>query len=145
MYVCALNQEVFEEGYERCSESVMNTTYFRNGGKMEGTIHAAKDGLFYTSVPYEKGWVAYVDGNETEITPVGGSLLAFPLSQGEHTIVLKYAPNGFWPGLMVSLLCLATFTLFCVATYIFKKKLIPDFAKDPAYQSADTQDADENA
>ena len=145
VYVCALNQEVFEEGYERCSESVMNTTYFRNGGKMEGTIHAAKDGLFYTSVPYEKGWVAYVDGNETEITPVGGSLLAFPLSQGEHTIVLKYAPNGFWPGLMVSLLCLATFTLFCVATYIFKKKLIPDFAKDPAYQSADTQDADENA
>ena len=65
-----------------------------------------------------------------EITPVGGSLLAFPLSKGEHRIVLKYAPNGFWPGLAFSLLCLAGFTAFCVFTYVLKKKLIPDFAMD---------------
>ena len=130
VYLYLLNQEVFEQGYQMIRENTMTTTYFNNGAKMEGTVNAARDGLFYTSVPYEKGWEAYVDGEAVEITPVGGSLLAFPLSKGEHRIVLKYAPNGFWPGLAFSLLCLAGFTAFCVFTYVLKKKLIPDFAMD---------------
>ena len=131
IYLYVLNQDVFERGYDICSKSVMQTTYFRNGAKMEGTINAAEDGLFYTSIPYEKGWSAYVDGEKTQITPVGGSLVAFPLAKGSHTIVLSYAPDGFWPGLLMSLLCLAVFVFFCVATYILKKKLIPVYAMDP--------------
>ena len=31
---------------------------------MEGTINAQENGVFYTSVPYEEGWKAYVDGKE---------------------------------------------------------------------------------
>ncbi len=134
VYVYGLNREVFEQAYDMLRQNVMTTTYFRNGAKMEGTITANRDGLFYTSIPYEKGWTAIVDGQETEITPVGGSLLAFPLQKGEHTIVLKYLPNGFKPGLAISLVCLALFVLFCVFTYVFKKKLLPDFAMDKAFQ-----------
>ena len=134
IYVCALNQDVFEKGYKMLGESTMTTTYFNNGGKMEGTIDAKRGGLFYTSIPYEKGWTAYVDGKETEITPVGGSILAFPIEAGEHTIVLKYAPNGFWPGLVVSLVCLLGFAACCVWVYVLRKKLIPDFAKDKAFK-----------
>ena len=128
--VYVLNQDVFEQGYNLLKENTMTTTYFRDGGKMEGTINSKRDGLFYTSVPYEKGWKAYLDGEEVEITPVGDALLAFPITKGEHTIVLKYAPNGFWPGLAISIICLLGFAAFCVFTYIFKKKLIPDFAMD---------------
>ena len=130
VYVYRLNQEVFEQGYNLLRGSTMTTTYFRNGGKMEGTINAARDGLFYTSIPYEKGWKAYVDGDEVEITPVGGSLLAFPIDRGEHEITLKYAPNGFWPGLLVSIVCGLGFAAMCVLVYIRKQKVSPDFAKD---------------
>ena len=133
--------KIITEGIRR--QNAMTTTYFRNGAKMEGTINSNRDGLFYTSVPYEKGWRAYVDGQEVEITPVGGSLLAFPLSKGEHSIVLKYAPNGFWPGLAVSLVCLAGFTAFCVFTYVLKRKLIPDFAMDKAYKKEEDEAEEE--
>ena len=143
VYLYVLNQEVFEQAYDNLRQNVMTTTYFRNGAKMEGTINSNRDGLFYTSVPYEKGWRAYVDGQEVEITPVGGSLLAFPLSKGEHSIVLKYAPNGFWPGLAVSLVCLAGFTAFCVFTYVLKRKLIPDFAMDKAYKKEEDEAEEE--
>lgn len=129
VYVNELNREVFEQGYEILSRSVMKTESF-TGNKMEGTINVREGGLFYTSIPYEKGWKAYVDGKEVNITPVGGSLLAFSLSQGEHSIKLVYYPDGFGTGLTISLICAAVFALFCVLIYIMGKKVFPD----PAYK-----------
>ncbi|MBR1481367.1 MAG: YfhO family protein [Ruminococcus sp.] len=125
VYVDMLNQSVFEAGYEKLTESVMTTTSLTSSS-MQGTIDVKKAGLFYTSVPYEKGWTARVDGKEVKITPVGNSLLAFPLSEGEHEISLNYYPNGFWPGFAVSVICAALFAGMCVLTYVLKKKLIPD-------------------
>lgn len=121
VYVNLLNQDVFEKGYEKISKDVMTTTSLA-GSSMEGTIDVSEDGLFYTSIPYEEGWTAVVDGKEVEITPVGGSLLAFPLSKGSHEIKLYYYPKGFWPGFAVTTICLLTFAGLCAYTYIIKKK-----------------------
>lgn len=121
VYVNLLNQDVFEEGYEKISKDVMTTTNL-TGSSMEGTIDVSEDGLFYTSIPYEEGWTAVVDGKEIEITPVGGSLLAFPLLKGSHEIRLYYYPKGFWPGFAVTTICLLTFAGLCAYTYIIKKK-----------------------
>lgn len=121
VYVNLLNQDVFEKGYEKISKDVMTTTNL-TGSSMEGTIDVSEDGLFYTSIPYEEGWTAVVDGKEIEITPVGGSLLAFPLLKGSHEIRLYYYPKGFWPGFAVTTICLLTFAGLCTYTYIIKKK-----------------------
>ena len=121
VYVNLLNQDVFEKGYEKISKDVM-TTESLTGSSMEGTIDVSEDGLFYTSIPYEEGWTAVVDGKEVEITPVGGSLLAFPLLKGSHEIKLYYYPKGFWPGFAVTTICLLTFAGLCAYTYIIKKK-----------------------
>ena len=121
VYVNLLNQDVFEKGYEKLSKDVMTTTNL-TGSSMEGTIDVSEDGLFYTSIPYEEGWTAVVDGKEIEITPVGGSLLAFPLLKGSHEIRLYYYPKGFWPGFAVTTICLLTFAGLCAYTYIIKKK-----------------------
>ena len=121
VYVNLLNKDVFEEGYEKISKDVM-TTESLTGSSMEGTIDVSEDGLFYTSIPYEEGWTAVVDGKEIEITPVGGSLLAFPLLKGSHEIRLYYYPKGFWPGFTVTTICLLTFAGLCAYTYIIKKK-----------------------
>ena len=72
-----------------------------------------------------------VDGEKVEITPVGNSLLAFPLEAGEHEIKLTYYPNGFWPGFAISMICAFLFAGACVLTYVLKKKIIPD----PVYKS----------
>ena len=134
VHLCAIDTDVFTRGYNMLRENVMTTTYFNDGGKIEGSIDAKRDGLFYTSIPYEKGWEAYVDGEKVEITPVADSLVAFRITKGSHDIVLKYKPNGFVPGLLISIFSVLGFAAFCVFTYIFKKKLIPDFAKDKAYK-----------
>lgn len=121
VYVNLLNEDVFEKGYEIVSRDVMTTTDL-TGSSMEGTINVTESGLFYTSIPYEEGWTAEVDGKEVEITPVGGSLVAFPLSTGTHTIKLTYYPKGFWIGFTVTMLCIATFAFLCFYTYKKKSK-----------------------
>lgn len=121
VYVCKLNEDVFEKGYEAVNRDVMTTTKCTDSS-MEGTINVSESGLFYTSIPYEEGWTATVDGKEVEITPVGNSLLAFELSEGEHTIKLNYYPKGFWIGFAVSSVCVIAFACICVYVYVFKKR-----------------------
>ena len=121
VYVCKLNEDVFEAGYEAVSRDVMTTTECTDSS-MEGTISVSEDGLFYTSIPYEEGWTAAVDGEEVEITPVGNSLVAFKLSKGEHTIRLTYYPKGFWIGVAVSSICALAFACICLYVYVFRKR-----------------------
>lgn len=121
VYVNLLNKDVFEKGYKIVSKDVMKTTKL-TGSSMEGTINVSEDGLFYTSIPYEEGWTAVVDGKKVDITPVGQSLVAFPLSKGEHDIQLYYYPKGFWIGVALSLTCAAFFAAACVYVYIFRKR-----------------------
>lgn len=108
VYCNMLNEEVFQQGYEKLSESVLTCTKSTDT-LIEGTINVKEDGLFYTSISYDKGWKAYVDGEEVEITPVCDALVAFKLSSGQHDIKLKYCPEGFYLGLVVTLVSIALF------------------------------------
>lgn len=118
-----LDEDMFLKAYNQFSRSVLDAEVV-SGSQLSGTINAAEDGLFYTSIPYVKGWRAYVDGEEVEITPVGDAMLAFKLSAGKHTIDLKYSPEGFTGGIVVSILGVILFILMCVAVWQ-KKRLMP--------------------
>ena len=116
VYVNLFNEDVFEQGYSVISRDVMRTSS-QSGSSMEGTIDVTADGLFYTSIPYEKGWTALVDGVRTDIEPIGGSMLAFRLTEGSHTIRLTYCPDGFQAGCAISLVCLLAFAAICFLKY----------------------------
>lgn len=124
MYVNVLNSDVFEHGYNLLKTQVMNTKSF-NGSHIEGTINVQNEGLFYTSIPHDGGWKATVDGEAVELKPVGGSLVAFELGKGEHEIVLNYYPKGFWPGFIVSVICVLAFAAFCIIAYVKKRDIMP--------------------
>lgn len=118
VYCNMLNEEVFRQGYEKLSESVMLCTKSTDT-QIEGIIDVKEDGLLYTSISYDKGWTAYVDGEEVEITPVCDALIAFKLSEGKHEIKLKYCPKGFYLGLTVTLVSIA---LFAIIILLVSKK-----------------------
>ncbi len=122
IYVAKFNEDVFEKGYNILKEHYMATDNHTDSS-MEGTIDAGEGGLFYSSVPYEEGWSAYVDGVLTNITPVGGSMIAFELPKGKHTIKLSYIPKGYIPGTIISLMGLAALVLAIVINRKHQKKL----------------------
>ena len=66
------------------------------------------------TVPYDGGWQAWVDGERAETTSRYGALLAVNLTQGAHTVELRFVPLGLWAGVGVSLLSLALTVLWAV-------------------------------
>ena len=118
VYVDLFNEDVFEQGFTKLTQNVMNTTKL-TASSMEGTIDVKQDGLFYTSIPYEKGWKAYVDGVETEITAYQDAFLSIPLSAGTHKVELRFTPPGWNIGLIASA---AGLLLFAVMTVLVLKK-----------------------
>ena len=113
VYVDQFHEDVFERGHAVISRDVMTTSAY-TGNSLQGTIDVKESGLFYTSIPYEEGWTASVDGKKTEITPVGGALIAFQLPEGTHSIELSFYPKGFQAGCVVCAVCLVAFAAACV-------------------------------
>ncbi len=110
-----LEEDVLAQGVEKLRQSTMTPVEWTDRG-LSGTINVAEDGLFYTSVLYTEGWKAYVDGKEVEITPVADTFIAFELSQGEHTIELKFTTPGFYVGAVISCVGIALLAILCVVS-----------------------------
>ena len=117
-YVAMVDEDLFKQAYDRFSASALSANKVTDTS-ISGSITAQEDGLFYTSVPYVEGWRAYVDGKEVEITPVGKAMLAFKLDKGLHFVELRYTPEGFVPGLIISILGVLIFAALIILT---KKK-----------------------
>ena len=114
-YPAVLNEEVFRQGYEILAESTMELTKFSDT-KVEGTIDCNRDGLLYTSIPYDGNWILTVDGKRTEPVLIGNCMQGVYLSEGTHTIRFTYHNSAFTAGLIFSGLCILLFvTLILVS------------------------------
>lgn len=115
IYVMRLNEEYFEQAVEKLQSGGLQVTEFSNS-KIVGTVNAAHKGVMMTSIPYDRGWSVYVDGKEVPSYAISNALLAFDISEGAHTVELRYWPSGLTVGLIVSVLSLALLILLIFYT-----------------------------
>ena len=113
VYTYGLNMDAFQQGYDVLKQNMLNITSFSDT-EIKGTINAPKNGLMYTSIPYDKGWKVYVDGkrvNKNKLVAIGdyekenatpGGLLGVPLKKGEHQIVMKFEAQGLREGMLIT-------------------------------------------
>lgn len=123
--VYRLDSNAFDAGIEKLKSNGTLDVESVSDTEIKGTVNSAIDGIMYTSIPYEKGWSVYVDGEKQEAVQVcnntytdsegnkthKGSMLGIELEKGKHTIELKYSPEGFIPGAIISIVCLAAFVV----------------------------------
>ena len=63
------------------------------------------DGEFIlTTIPYEDGWTAIVDGVQCEITPYQSALISLEVGPGSHSVELSFTPPGLVAGGIVSII-----------------------------------------
>ena len=84
-------------------------------------ITLEKDNLVFFSVPYDDGFTAYVNGEETEVIRVDEGLMAVLAPAGENTIDFVYQADGYSLASKVSLAALAVFVLYA-GYFVWKKK-----------------------
>ena len=118
-YLYRLDKEVFEEGYKKLYDGSSMKLTEKGSRGLKGTIDVKEEGLFYTSVLFDEGWRAFIDGKEVEITPVADTFCAFKLSEGHHEIEFVYTPQGLYLGIGVSALGVVS---FAVLAFVARKK-----------------------
>ena len=108
IYVATVDENVYENAMQQLTQNGLSLSEWRDG-YAAGSVNAQQAGVLMTSIPYDAGWRVTVDGARVETYGVDGALLAFDVDAGAHTVVMRYTPPGFVPGVLVSaasLVCL---------------------------------------
>ncbi|OPZ88388.1 MAG: Bacterial membrane protein YfhO [Firmicutes bacterium ADurb.Bin419] len=117
-----LNTEVFDRAVSVLKASELKVEEYHNGSVV-GTVNAKDGDVLFTTIPYDKGWKAYVDGTEVELKTFADSLIAIPLNAGVHKIKMTFVPTGFTEGICISIIP----TLLVLILLLLTKKI--SFAK----------------
>lgn len=122
--VYALNKDLFEKMYQKLADEPFVITDFSDT-RITGTVNALNDGIMYLSIPYEKGWSVYVDGEKQELLEIMDALSGVRVSAGQHEIKLRYIPEGFIAGTSCTVISLLLFIMLAVMD-LRKKKNTPE-------------------
>ncbi|MBQ1955352.1 MAG: YfhO family protein [Clostridia bacterium] len=115
------DEELFEEYFSPIRNSVTNFEKVSDT-KLTFTVEAVGGQELYTSIPYERGWIATVDGKEIETYRSENGMLGLELTAGTHDIVLRFCPDYFVLAAIISGSALVLFILIIVTHKILKKK-----------------------
>jgi len=124
-YVWYIDKDVFEQEFEKLASNpqlIMDEDFDED--HLKGTITTDNDEqTILTTIPYDRGWRVFVDGEEIETYKTLKALIAFDIEEsGEHSIEIKYAPTIYKLGFILSVLGTLGFISLCIVEFIMKKK-----------------------
>ncbi len=99
--VYALPMNHYEEQVKERKTGGMENIKIKNN-QITGAVNIAKDSLLCLSIPYSKGWSAYVNGVKTELLQANVMYMALPLKSGNNEIKLSYGTPLLRAGIIVS-------------------------------------------
>lgn len=89
-----------------------------DNGKAFGDVTANQGDVLVTSIPYDKGWRAKIDGKKVAVEKMNYAFVGIPLEQGKQTVELTYYPP-YWPYVVwLSLMSLVVL----IAIRVYRKK-----------------------
>ena len=88
------------------------------GNLIQGRIKSQKDGMFITSIPFDKGFEMTIDGVKVKCEKVNKAFLGFHLEAGKHKIRILYHAPGVTAGKILTGLGV----LIVIAGAVRKKK-----------------------
>ena len=73
-------------------------------------------------------WTVYVDGVKSEMVLIDGAMAGVFLKKGYSEIEFNYVNKSLIPGIMISLVSLAIFTVLVIYNFLKKNKKFPEIA-----------------
>lgn len=117
-YFVQVNGENLKEVTDELKAGGFNVTEYSDT-KLVGTLNAENDKTVLTTIPYDSGWKVYIDGEKVETYKSVETFVGFDISEGNHTIVMKYRPTILYIGILTSL---SGVGLFVILIILDKKK-----------------------
>ena len=93
---------------------------------ISGTYATDDDALVMLTIPYEKNWKAYIDGEQASIENVSGIFLGLRVAKGSHEIYMKYENPEVRIGILLSGLGIL---LLCLWNIVERKKCFANYKR----------------
>ena len=122
-YAYALNEEVFNRFYEDLKTGFLNVEKY-NDAYITGSVTAKDNQVAFTTIAYDEGWSAYVDGKKVDTFKIANAYLGFNVPSGTHEIRLVFYPKMLKEGLIISGVSLLVLFIYfiCYDRVRIKKK-----------------------
>lgn len=142
MSAMTVDNEAFMNGYKHILENgTLKIETFKDS-YIKGTVNASKNGVMVASMPYDEGWTVTVDGEAVELIKNESHLMMFNISQGEHTVEMKYFPQGLKEGIFVSVASILALALVMLLSKVRKMKA-EVLAQEEAEKTANAPEKDD--
>lgn len=111
---------------------------------LKGDITVKEGQVMFTTIPYEEGWTVTVDGKEVKPLKALNCLIAIPLTAGTHTVTMKFMPDYFVTGILISLISVLLVVFIGIIQYkdgalmykLFAKKSKAQKTSEPVEEKA---------
>lgn len=85
---------------------------------LKGTIQCEDAGYLFLPIPFEKGWNAFVDGQNISILKADSGFMVIKIKEGNHNFELKYS----YPGLTIGCVFSGFGLIVLLGIYLRQKK-----------------------
>ena len=123
MELYSQSMENYPDYIEQLTEDVLEDVTVGED-EVTGNISLDEDKYLVLSIPYQKGWTAYVDGEETEPLRANYMYMALPLSAGEHSIRLTFAIPGVRYAMIIMPSAAGVFVLLLLVRWLRRKRRV---------------------
>ena len=114
--VLLINTDKFKQSAQAIQEKGVPLKAEKN--HVSGNVDVDTEGVLLTTIAYDSGWRAYIDGERKEIRSFEDGLIGIPISKGQHSIELIYYPNGLFLGIGISGISVCIF----ISSYFWRKR-----------------------
>lgn len=101
VHLAKLNQDFLKRAHSQLEQEVWTLTTFTET-RIKGNVTSTRGGLLYTSIPYNKNWRVYVNGEPTPVKIIDDCMMAVRLGRGEYNIEFRYVNSSFIIGMIIS-------------------------------------------
>ncbi len=118
-----VDEEAYQEAFTKLAEGNFKIEdYTESYFKGSITVEEGKNTVF-TTIPYEKYWNVYIDGEEVETYMTCAALLAFDIEEnGTHTVVIEYVSDPLNQGIFLGVIGLTLLVGWVTLDSIFFRK-----------------------
>lgn len=117
----ALPMDSYTEKAQSLKAHALENSYV-DGKHITGDITVESDSLLQFSVPYSKGFTAFVDGEKVDTVKTDLMYLSVPVSAGTHSVELRYSTPFLKEGVIVSAVTVAGLIVFELLRLLIKRR-----------------------
>lgn len=78
----------------------------------EGTVDSEEARTLITTIPYDEGWTAKIDGKKVQTKAFQNAFVSIHVPKGKHKVTFSYLPKGFIAGAVSFVVAIGLFLLY---------------------------------